>query len=579
MPDRALRAPGWALLREPLGRSRRSLAVLAAWSLVEAAPILVSGRFVAHAVDHGFLAGRLGTGLLWLGASGLMMIVGGYAGRQIIPAIAAIVDPIRDFLVHTVVQGTLRRAVHLLGVADAAAVARATSQTEAVRTTTTGLLLSLRSSMFAVVAAVIGLATLAPVAALIAAPALFAAMAAFFVLHRALRPRQRALMVAEEETSRTTGEVLSALRDIAACGARRRAATDTERLFARQAQATRALSLVSADASLIVGLGAHAPLVATLVMAPWLVRAGALSAGEVVGVVTYLVTGLQPALHTLVQVLGGLGVQLGVMLDRLAQHREQPPAPGGSRIPAGLDMRLRGVTFAHGPHAEPVLRQLSLDIFHGEHLAVVGPSGSGKSTLANLLAGLDRPQQGSVLLGGVPTAEIAAEWLHRRVAMVPQESYVFAGSLRENLGYLCPGATDADLTRAVRILGLQAIVARVGGYDGSITRASSLSMGERQLITLARVYLSPAQVIILDEGTCHLDPVQEARVENAFAARDGSLVVVAHRITSAIRARRVLLLDNGQAMIGRHDALIRQSPRYADLVGHWESSCPHLSDR
>jgi ATP-binding cassette subfamily C protein len=109
---------------------------------------------------------------------------------------------------------------------------------------------------------------------------------------------------------------------------------------------------------------------------------------------------------------------------------------------------------------------------------------------------------------------------------------------------------------------------RLGGYDAELDPAS-LSAGERQLVALARAYLSPARLIVLDEATCHLDPTAEAVAEQAFAARGGTLVVVAHRISSASRARRILVMDGRETMLGTHDDLVEASHLYRDLVGHW----------
>jgi ATP-binding cassette subfamily C protein len=198
----------------------------------------------------------------------------------------------------------------------------------------------------------------------------------------------------------------------------------------------------------------------------------------------------------------------------------------------------------------------------------VGPSGIGKSTLAGLVAGLLRPLAGEIRLGGVPLTEIPAADLPRYRVLIPQEAYVFAGTLGENLGYLVPGASPAALDASVGAVGLRDLVRRLGGYQAAL-RPAELSAGERQLIALARAHLSPARLAILDEATCHLDPVAAARAESAFAARPGTLIVIAHRISSALRADRVLVLDGGRAAIGDHAALLGCSPLYRDLVGHW----------
>jgi len=204
---------------------------------------------------------------------------------------------------------------------------------------------------------------------------------------------------------------------------------------------------------------------------------------------------------------------------------------------------------------------------------VVGPSGVGKSTLANLLARLATPQRGELRLGGQPLDDVGDRYLRRTIALIPQEAYVFTGTVRDNLAYLRPTATDTELRRAVAAVGLEETITLLGGYRAEIAPGGGgLSPGERQLIALARTYLSPAAVIILDEATCHLDPVAEARAEQAFAERHGTLVVVAHRISSAMRADRILVMDGADAVLGSHRELLATSSLYADLVGYWDST-------
>jgi ATP-binding cassette subfamily C protein len=141
----------------------------------------------------------------------------------------------------------------------------------------------------------------------------------------------------------------------------------------------------------------------------------------------------------------------------------------------------------------------------------------------------------------------------------------------ENLTALGPpDAPDlvGRLDEAVAAVGARELVDELGGYGARLDPAV-LSAGQRQLVALVRAYLTPAPLVILDEATCHLDPAAEARAETAFARRGGTLVVVAHRLTSALRARRILLMDGTRVTIGTHDELIRTSPLYADLAGHW----------
>jgi ATP-binding cassette subfamily C protein len=216
------------------------------------------------------------------------------------------------------------------------------------------------------------------------------------------------------------------------------------------------------------------------------------------------------------------------------------------------------------------VRDLSLTVADGEHLAVVGPSGIGKSTLAGIISGVTVPDRGSVTLGGVPMHLIAADELHRARVLLPQDAYVFAGTVRENLGYLAHDAADRILLGAVAQLGLQNLLARLGGLDGPLDPAR-LSAGEKQQIALARAFASPARLIILDEAASHLDPAAEARADDAFRRRPGTVITITHRVGSARRADQILLLDGMRTYLGTHNRLLAESPLYADLVGHWQA--------
>lgn len=549
--------PGVRLLLGRLRERRGALAGLAAWSAAEALPAFVTGLALARATDR-FLASDLWGGLVWLAGLLVASLVGVAATRRLFPYLTAVVEPVRDALLEAAVTGAVAAAVDGSG-RDTGAVARLTGQVQSVRNLLFALLRTLRQIVLAIVAALTGLALLAPLIAVIAAVAVTGALTVFALLLPGLARRHRAVLLAGERVAATGGAVFAGTRDVLACDAAGRAGDEIGAAAEDEARRTRALARVFAVRHLLVFCGGQLPLAAVLVAAPWLLRDGRLTPGAVVGAVTYLAVGLEPAVRSVIALLGGWGLDLWVNLTRLGETFAGPPEPPGEAPVVAGDLTVTGLRFAYGPHAAPVVDGLDLRVPEGGHLAIVGASGIGKSTLADLLCGLREPDAGSVRLGGRPLGEVPG--LRRAVALIPQEAYVHAGTLRENLAWLAPGASDGELLASARAVGLSL------GLDDEV---GGLSSGERQLVALARAHASPARLVVLDEATCHLDPAAEERAENAFARRPGTLIVIAHRISSARRAREVLLLD-GSVAHGTPDELAATCPAYADLVGHWAS--------
>jgi len=590
-----------AALRE----RRRDTAWLVLWSACEALPALVFGRVVAGVIDA-FGKGRPGTvaGIGWLFAALTAAATGAIGTRRAYARLAAIVEPLRDALIRQVVSGALRRSVQWGKPPDTGVVARITHQAEIVRDSFAGLVTTARTSVFTAGGTLIGLVALAPaVSALVVVP-LLAALALFTWLMRAFALRQRAYVRSEESVAAAAAAAVVALRDVAACGAEDHVLAEVGGHVDAQARAGRAVARMAAARALVLAVGGLVPLLLVFAAALWLLRHG-VTAGRVIGAVAYL-GGLQVALNTLVLGAGSSGVRFAVTLEHMLAESganstgtdgglggpSPGPGPGPSPGPVpgpgpgpvtrarGLNgtsvtghhnqLRLRDVTFGYSQRAEPILAHLDLDVPDGDHLAIVGPSGIGKSTLAGLMTGMLAPLRGHVLLGGADLCTLDLAALARRRVLIPQEAYVFAGTLGENLTYLNPAAGTGALDRAADAVGLSPLVARLGGYRADV-RGAALSAGERQLIALTRAYLSPARIAVLDEATCHLDPAAEARAEEAFAERPGTMVVIAHRVSSARRATRILLLDGTRAQASDHASLLESSPLYADLVGHWEA--------
>ncbi|MEV7729974.1 ABC transporter ATP-binding protein [Streptomyces sp. NPDC087917] len=588
----------------------RSLRRLALWSLLESAHTFLGGYAVARALDDGFLAGRTGTGILWLAVAATGAVVGALALRGVFGGLADLVEPLRDGLVRRSVRQAIGRAVADPGRAgsgsgDAGAVSRLTQQTEMARDSFAGLVLIARSFVFTALGALLGLAALAPVLLVLVAPALLLGAAGFLATLHPMARVQRAALDTDEALSAHAGELAAGLRDVVACGGGADAGARVEALIAEQERLTGRLARWTALRTLALGVAGRLPVVALLAGTPWLLGRG-VSAGAVAGALTYLLQSLLPALDALMTAVGAAGTRLLVVLDRFCEPEPvegRDPEPAGTEAtrtepePAGTEaarttsaagapgphapsarpaprapaVELRGVRFAYGPRAHPVIDGLDLVVGPGEHLAVVGPSGIGKSTLTALIAGLLPPGGGSVRVGGAPARGVPGQGPDVRRTLLPQQAYVFTGTVRENLTHLCPGPVSGqEVERATTALGSDRLVDRLGGPDAAVD-PGRLTPGERQHLALTAAYLSPAPLLLLDEATCHLDPRTEERAERALAKRPGTLVVVAHRISSAARADRVLVLDGTRAVCGTHAELPARSPLYRDLVGLWNA--------
>ncbi|WP_433269948.1 ABC transporter ATP-binding protein [Actinosynnema sp. CS-041913] len=557
-------------LRALAGRRGAVLALLG-WSVLEGVPALLSGRLVGLAVDRGFAVGDVWTGVGWLVAFALVAVLGGFGLRQVFTRLGDVVEPLRDALVTTIVRGVLHDSRSHRRQPDASAVARITRHVEVVRDATAGLLVQARALLVTTTAALVGLATTVSSLAWLVVLPVVAALVLFGALLPSLARGQRALVMADENTAEVAGTVLLGMRDVVACGAQAHASADVLRQVDRQATATVRMAWASSLRGIVISVGGFLPLVLLLVMAPGMVAAGSLTVGEVLAAVVYLSTSVQPALRRLADTTSTVVLRLAVALRRLAEAAPEVVEQTGDLVPGGHEVELRGVTFGWGEHAEPVVRDLDLTLTRGSHLAVVGPSGIGKSTLAGLITGLMPPQAGTVLFGGVPVREVVPAERHRRIALVPQETYLFTGTVRDNLALFAPSASDAVLTAAVEAVGAADVVARLGGLDGAVGHAGgSLSAGEAQLLAVARVYACEADVVVLDEATSNLDPAAEAVVERAFAARGGILIVIAHRLSSALRADRVLVMDGGAPLLGSHERLMADSATYGELMAAWK---------
>ena len=566
---------GWRLLFAELRPYRSPLRAVAVLSVVLALPTALSGLVIAHALDNGFLVQQVGLGLLWLALLGLLLLASATLTWALFPFLVRVTEPLRDRLVTAVVTASLEQALSDLSPATGATVVQVTDEVEAARRLVIVLLRNIHNTISVALGALIGLTTLNPLAGLIVLPSLAAIGTVYRVVVRVTLRRQRHSLLREEDLARNAARMFTSRRDIVACTAEQTAARPVRAAIESTRRASLSLARLGAVRTLTVGLGTAAATLLLLVVLPILVADGEMSSGDLVAAVFYMAFGLGPAVQFLIHSGGGWLTDLVSVMSRLDEIVTAPATVDAGHDAtaappaAGPSISLQDITFAYSPTAEPVLREMSVDITYGDHIAIVGPSGSGKSTFAALVSGLRRPDHGVVLLGGADLATLTEQQRCRAVALVPQEAYVFAGTLRENLCYQQPAALDPAVRDAAELFGLHDVLRR-HGLDGELSHGGAgLSAGERQLISLARTYLSAAPIVILDEATSHLDPMTERRAETLFIKRGGTLVVIAHRISSAQRAERVMLVESGHVTIGTHHTLLEISPRYRELSDHW----------
>jgi putative ABC transport system ATP-binding protein len=254
-----------------------------------------------------------------------------------------------------------------------------------------------------------------------------------------------------------------------------------------------------------------------------------------------------------------------------------PDPVDGTPLPeGGLDVRFEGVRFRY-PTGGDVLHDIEAHIPSGKRIAVVGETGSGKTTFAKLVVRLLDPTAGRVLVGGVPVDAVPFRDLRRRVAFVPQEGFLFEGSVADNVRYGRPEMTDAEVRAAFTQLELGDWLDQT--QDGLATevgeRGSSLSSGERQLVALIRAWVADPDLLVLDEATSAVDPALEVGLRRAIErlTEGRTSITVAHRLSTAEAADHVLVFDDGKLVEeGDHAALVALGGVYAGLHADWQGA-------
>ncbi len=312
----------------------------------------------------------------------------------------------------------------------------------------------------------------------------------------------------------------------------------------------------------------------------WLVNRGDVTVGTAIAVLLLLAQLFEPV-QQLSQLYNTVQSSTAA-LDKLFGILDTTPdvADGELALPASGAVAVSGVGFRYPETESLVLDDVSITVANGERLAVVGATGSGKSTLAKLMARLYDPTAGTITFGGVDLRDATIGSLRQRVVVVPQEGFLFGGTIADNVRVARADASDGDVRAALDAIGA---LDRFEQFEEGIhtevrERGSRLSAGERQLVSLARAALVDPAVLVLDEATSNLDPGTEVIVEHALESLMGSrtTIVVAHRLSTIRRADRIAVIDAGKlAELGTHDELLAINGRYAKLANAWASSQPN----
>ncbi len=393
---------------------------------------------------------------------------------------------------------------------------------------------------------------------------------------RSVRQRSRAAQDTLAEASSYAGEVIGAARTLQAFnaeeGARERYSSSVESAYEAARSAIKSRSLLTGVAIALV----FGSVVGVLWYGAQSVLAGSMSGGTLGQFLLYSLIAAG-SLGTLSEVWGELSQAAGAA-ERLHELLEEHPEIAAPALPMALPEPAQGsVTFTDVHFAYPsaktksALNGLSFSVAHGETVAIVGPSGAGKSTIFSLILRFYDPASGAISLDGVDIREADPQAVRARIAIVPQDTTIFATSIHENIAFGTPNACRGMVEVAAEAAQASEFIGRLeNGFDTIVgERGITLSGGQRQRIAIARALLRDAPLLLLDEATSALDAESETLVQKALDGlmRDRTTIVIAHRLATVLKADRILVLDAGRIVEeGTHQSLIQQGGLYAKLA-------------